>query len=589
MAAANTSTQPPPLPRNAGLVSLEIKINGNLIPPSVMVSGVRVMRAANRVPYAVITILDGEAARQTFEVSDQDLFSPGNAVEVLAGYNGRTNAVFKGIVIRHGIRIKEGGGGYLEIECKHECVKLTMDRRNKYFYQQTDSDIISEILRGRGLSDEVDTTSVNHAEMVQYSATDWDFIVSRAEANGMLVISLDGKVAVKKPNFSQSPKFTLDYGASIIELEAEMDARDQYPPATVSSWDVSSQALLSSQPGSTPGGAPAASTPNTDFTQTLGLSAYPLQHPGYLKAPEAQQWAEAQMAKSQLARLQGRVKFEGVADVYPGDTLSLSGVGLRHNGAVFITAVAHEIANGGWYTHAQFGLPRRWFAQEFDDVSDAAASALVPAVHGLQSGVVTALATDPDGLYRVQVRLPMVSAQGEGAWVRVAAQDAGNNRGAFWLPEIGDEVVVGFFNDDPRQAVMLGMLHNGTKAAPLTAADANPQKGWTTRSGIKWIFDDDKKSVLLQTPAGKKITVDDSGDQIHLEDEHGNKITMSAAGIVIDSAKDLTLKAAQNVTVEGGANVKVKAGANLEATGSAMAKLESSGNAVVKGATVMIN
>jgi Rhs element Vgr protein len=329
--------------------------------------------------------------------------------------------------------------------------------------------------------------------------------------------------------------------------------------------------------------------PNTDYSRVLGLESLPLQHIGAFSGEEAQAWAAAQMTKSELAKNRGRVKFDGVADIKPGDCISLQGVGKRHSGKVFVTAVVHEIGDGMWYTHAQFGLSQRWFAQEFEDVTDQPASSLLPAIHGLQIGIVTQINGSPsDTEFRIQVRLPMVNPQGDGLWTRLATQDAGNNRGAVWRPEIGDEVVVGFFNDDPRQAVVLGCLHSSKNPAPIPADDKNHEKGWVTRSNMKMVFNDDEKSIVIETPKGKKVTIDEKSDKILLEDQHKNKIVMDKNGIVIESSKDLTLKAAKDVKMEG-TNIQQKAQATYKAESQGQAQLQATADMVIKGTFVRIN
>ena len=85
---------------------------------------------------------------------------------------------------------------------------------------------------------------------------------------------------------------------------------------------------------------------------------------------------------------------------------------------------------------------------------------MLPAANGLQIGVVTALEDDPQGDDRIKCRLPMVGAGEEGLWARLATLDAGDGRGTYFRPEIGDEVVVGFLDDDPRNPVILGMCHS---------------------------------------------------------------------------------------------------------------------------------
>ena len=178
--------------------------------------------------------------------------------------------------------------------------------------------------------------------------------------------------------------------------------------------------------------------------------------------------------------------------------------------------------------------------------------------------------------------------QGEGIWVRVATLDAGDKRGSFFRPEIDDEVIVGFINGNPNEAVILGMMNSSAKPAPLTASDNNHEKGFVTRSKIKFLFNDDKKSASLETPGGKKIILDDDAGVIHFEDENGNKVVADSGGITLDSPKDIILKATGDIRFEG-MNISVKANAQFKAEGSAGAEISTSAVAVLKGSMVQIN
>jgi phage protein D/phage baseplate assembly protein gpV len=591
-----------------------IKVNGSALSDLIRPFSIQITRCANRIPYAIVTFLDGNVAEQRFEVSDTDILSPGHEIEIYSGYHGNNELVFKGMIVRHTVRVLQESQSHIEIECKDKAVKMTVGRKNKYFYDLSDSDVMKEIIRNYGLRAEVEDTSATHREMVQFHATDWDFLVTRADANGLLVMVKDGEVHIKPPALEQEPKFPLTYGVNIFEFEGQMDARDQYPTVKTTIWNPDNQELEESDPGgggglggglSLPAVPPVVSSaaqiaggavglelpgtpPNTDYTQVMGLEHWPLQHTGFLKAEEAQQWAKAQETKGKLAKKQGRVKFQGIAEIYPGDMLNLQGVGQRHTGDIFVTAVTHEISGGTWYCHVQFGLPQKWFAQEFDDIQEKGGGAIIPPVNGLQIGVVTALENDPENSHRVQVRLPLLDNQGEGTWMRLASQDAGNERGAFWRPEVNDEVVVGFLNDDPRQPIIIGSLYSSANVAPLQATDDNHIKGWVTRSGMKWLFDDEKSSMTLETPKAKKIVVDDDADQIQIEDQHGNKIIMDADGITIESYKNMTLKAAQDLNLEA-LNVTQKANANFVIEGQSKTEVKAAGQMVVKGSVVNIN
>jgi uncharacterized protein involved in type VI secretion and phage assembly len=236
------------------------------------------------------------------------------------------------------------------------------------------------------------------------------------------------------------------------------------------------------------------------------------------------------------------------------------------------------------------GLSTKWFAQE-DDVSALPASGLIPAISGLQIGIVTQLEDDPDGEHRIQVRVPVIDAAADGIWARVACVDAGNERCSYFRPEVNDEVIVGFINDDPRHAVVLGMFNSSAKPVPTDVfpeKDDNHIKGFVTRSKLQLTFDDDKKIITLQTPASNKIIINDDEGSIVLQDQNDNKITMNSDGITVESTKDLVLKAANNVSIKG---IKIEAEASVEFTakGNTKAALNSSGQTEIKGGTVMIN
>ncbi len=137
---------------------------------------------------------------------------------------------------------------------------------------------------------------------------------------------------------------------------------------------------------------------------------------------------------------------------------------------------------------------------------------------------------------------------------------------------------------------MLGGLHSSQKAlpAPFTTTDDNHRKGYVSRSKLKLIFDDEKKILTIETPAGNQFKLDEDAKSITLQDQNGNKVVMNDQGIQLESSKDLTLKAAGNVKIEG-VGVEAKASAQFKATGSAGVEMSSSATAVLKGSIVQIN
>ena len=212
----------------------------------------------------------------------------------------------------------------------------------------------------------------------------------------------------------------------------------------------------------------------------------------------------------------------------------------------------------------------------------------MPAISGLHIGIVTQLQDDPDSEERILVKIPAIDKEDDGIWARVARLDAGNERGTYFMPEIDDEVIVGYLNDDPRNPVILGMVHSSGKPAPLPASDDNHEKGIFTREKLKLLFNDELKSIEISTPNGNKILLSDDLGGITIEDENGNKIAMTSDGINMESAADFIIKATGDVTVEG-VNIELKASANFKAEGGAGAEVSTGAIAVLKGSLVQIN
>ncbi|MCH5690618.1 phage baseplate assembly protein V [Niabella sp. W65] len=204
------------------------------------------------------------------------------------------------------------------------------------------------------------------------------------------------------------------------------------------------------------------------------------------------------------------------------------------------------------------------------------------------NSVVTNLENDPEGEHRIKVKIPIVDNDGEGLWCKMAMPDAGNNRGFYFRPEIGDEVVIGFLSEDPNYGIVLGCLHSSTKPAPVNASNSNHEKGIVTRSQMKWLWNDEKKTLTIETPAGNTVLVSDDEKEIQLKDEHGNSIQMNRDGITIQSSKDIVLKAASDMTIEAGKSAALSAGHTLKASADGQAEL-SSAITIIKGSLVQIN
>ncbi|HNW50968.1 MAG TPA: type VI secretion system tip protein VgrG [Prolixibacteraceae bacterium] len=571
--------------QSADLATKKILIDDVELSDSCSVITMVVEKEINRIPLARIILLDGDPSSQDFELSNQELFLPGKKIEIKAGYHSDEETIFKGIVIKHVLKIRNNQS-FLIVECKDEAVKLTIGRKNNYFYDSKDSDMIEEIIGKYGLEKEIEATNVEHREFVQYNVSDWDFCITRAQANGKICVVDDGKIIVKKPDLEQAETETVVFGSTMLEFDAEIDARNQVSKVTTYSWNASGQELLEIE-ANDPSLSLNGNISIDDLASVIALENLELRDGGRTPDVELQEWADAKWMFNQFSKIRGKVRFQGIPGVKPDTTIKLEGVGDRFNGKVYVSAVRHQITEGDWTIDAQFGINPTWFSETYN-INSSPASGLLAAVNGLQIGIVSQLQDDPDGEDRILVRLPIVDNEAQGIWARVASLDAGEKRGSFFRPEIGDEVIVGFINENPNDAIVLGMLNSSAKPAPLTASDDNHEKGFVTRSEMKFIFNDDKKSVVLETPAGKKISIDEDAGIIKIEDENSNSVTINSDGIKLESQGKIEIKSSGDVSIEG-MNVSIKATAQLKAEGSAGAEVSSSATAILKGSIVQIN
>lgn len=575
-----------PLTAAPDVVTLTISVDGTELPRTVPLLGVEIVSQANRIPYARLRVGDGDAARGDFLRSSGALFVPGKSVSMKAGYHGKTEAVFSGTVLSQRIVVRRGSS-WLEVECRDPAFTMTLVRKNRYFEDKKDSEVAESLLGShKGVSGNITATTDRHPQLLQYQATDWDFMISRLEAAGQICFVDAGKVRNVTPSLSGEPVADISFGATVLELDAEIDARTQTGAVRALAWDPAGQ-KLQDVPAADPGWSGNGNLTAQTLSDAAGRSEDLVWHGGSLASKELQTLADGAFLRARLAATCGRVRFQGLTAVRPGSVLKLSRLGDRINGKVYVTGVRHEFSGGNWSTDAEFGLPRETYAERVP-ISHLPAAGIAAAVHGLQVGIVTELAGDPGKEHRIRVKVPLAGMDEKGVWARVATLDAGKDRGTVFRPEKDDEVVLGFFHDDPAQPVVLGMLHSSAKAPPIEPTADNHKKGYVSRSKIALRFDDKDKVAILETPGGNSLTLSDKDGSIVLKDKNGNSITMSDKGIVIDSKKDVKLKAKSDLKADA-ANAEIKASIGAKVKGGSKAEISSGGSLTVKGSMVMIN
>ncbi|WP_438710269.1 type VI secretion system Vgr family protein [Aquimarina muelleri] len=247
-------------------------------------------------------------------------------------------------------------------------------------------------------------------------------------------------------------------------------------------------------------------------------------------------------------------------------TAAQKGIGafdIKNYGEYIITKITHDATGSSEYTNSFEAISSGIQILPEPEVD-------FPEAHPQIATVVSN--EDPKQKGRVQVQFQWQIAEMKTSWIRVMTPDAGSsthhaqNRGHVFIPEVGDQVMVGFRYNDPNRPFVLGSLFNGSTGAG--GKEKNNHKSIITRSGSTIAFDD--------TDNGESITIKDkNNNSIHI-DTHGNNITISANETITLKAKNIHLDAEENITatsgkmteVHAGENVMVNAGENIELSAS---------------------
>ncbi len=591
----------------AGLASFEIKANNKLLDGIYRVLSASVTSGINKISTARFELIDGDPATGKFPVLDAKALKPGTPISITAGYDNVNKTLFHGIIVKIGIASQGSQGMQLSVECRDTAYRTSTFPKSRAFKNKTTSAALAEII-GKyksskpAISGEFAATEKVHDKLVQSNNSDWDFIVTQAEANGQIVLNSEGKISTVIPSTSKPDVLTLEYGVNVYSVSLDMDARTQYSEVEVKGWDSKQKKMVkaTAAPSSlvTPGDLSGAALASAN-----GQGTYRVSTPAGVDLESLQAYANAVLMKQTLAKIKGSVQIPGTALAVPGCTVNLSRLGKEFSGRSFVSEVRHTLGTD-WKTDLTLGMDEQLFAQAKANVSPATAPAsTLPPVNGLYVAIVKQVQEDPGKEFRVQVTVPTLD--DETLWARLAVPYATEGAGAFFYPEVKDEVIIAFVGGDARDPIMLGALHSSTRAPAYTPDAANTKKGFVTAAKLSLEFDDKQKILTLKTPGGNQLVISDAAKGLTLTDQQKNTITMAADGITLESKSALTIKAAKDlilkstggsVSIEAtagitasGQQVSISGKASLELASKATAKLEATGPLTVKGLTVLIN
>jgi len=449
---------------------------------------------------------------------------------------------------------------------------ISMDgaKNVKFFKDQKDSDIVRSIVGDNQITaGSIDATSETSDFCVQYHETDMRFVRRLATRNGMFAYYDGKKFYVKKAESSAAldatwPEnlgaFAMSLGTGQIEHRSVTYNYEQKKTLSKDSKSITSSTSLSPL-------ARKSQEASSKIFKGSGFRDYAM-----IKDTKTLDGLLGRERSRSIGNMMAGTGKSILPQMTVGMCVQVNGLGSL-NGKYFILKVTHQLDDSGSYFNEFKCIPVEAAFPEYDSSR--------PKVTQLQSAVVTDNEDEEMKLGRVKVKFPWTE-NDETTWARLVHTHAGENRGFYWLPEVGDEVLVGYEHGNPDHPIVLGSLYNKTDkpVAPEDIVDNNT-KSIVTKAGNEITINDkageetiqisnkDGQNQIVLTLDGPKIDITSDGD-----------ITLSGKNIKIEASEKLEMTSAQDASLKSQANVKIEATANIEE--------KATGNYDMKGALVNV-
>ncbi|MEO5583028.1 MAG: hypothetical protein ABIR66_10060, partial [Saprospiraceae bacterium] len=355
-----------PLIREVDLLSFEVLVDGEKLKDQYIIQTINVHRKINKIATSEFTFLDGSPSEVDFELQNKDVVTPGKVIIINAGYHQKDlKKIFEGVVLKVGISIKPGGHSEVTCYCVNKAHYLTVGRHNKYFTDKKDNEIFSEIIGDYGLNKSVETTKIKHPQVIQYGCCDWDFIISRMEINGLILLTEDDKIKIKKPEYSDGPIHLLTYGTDILKTELEINGGFQLKKVKTISWDPADQRLkeATNRDVSVNNQGNSGNIEFSLLAEKFNKKEYLMQSTGELPETDLEEWATSQFQRAKMSRTTGSLTCNGTEKFKPDTIVELKGLGRWFDGKAYIREVNHVIQSGSWIVEIFVGWEKDWFVE----------------------------------------------------------------------------------------------------------------------------------------------------------------------------------------------------------------------------------
>ena len=486
------------------------------------------------------------------------------------------------------------GGTFTEVRALDRAHRLFRGRRVAAYPNMTIPDVVRKVTARAGLKPgRIEAGSgaggQSDAQLSQDNVSDWEFLSRLAYLVGARLTVVDSTLDFRVPDPPTGAPATtaaatrdplvLEVNRNLVSLRACLSAAEQVPEVEARGWNADQKQELTATavprvPGTEVAGLDPVAMARTFGSPPLLASGAAYHNHGEVKAAAQ---ALADQIGGACAELDGVAK--GNPRLRAGTAVTLAGLGEPFAGKYTLTSTRHQFGDQAGYTTA-FTVSGRQERSLYGLVSGGAEATMPRVTGGLVPAIVSDV-RDPLKTGRVRVTLPWLSKDFTSGWARTVHAGAGRDRGFFVLPEVGDEVLVGFAGGDLDTPYVLGGLHNGKDTPPATEVpaidDASGEIGVraiVSRTGHRLELIDSPRgdAVLLRTGSGKLLLKLDGA---------ANTVELTSAGPVKISG--------MGVTVDAGAGLLDLKGAQVKIAGQTTAELTASGALTVRGGVVRIN
>ncbi|MGB5108017.1 MAG: phage baseplate assembly protein V [Candidatus Zixiibacteriota bacterium] len=492
--------------------------------------------------------------------------------------------------------------GQVLVEANSPTWKMDQAALVKIYENQSRADIANAILAKYSTENMVSNgggAAVSRKFTTQWMQTDWDFLLTTIMGETNRWVYYDGKrIVVDEAKSKDTVKLQLMVNVGSVELRMNATQTKFIEYGWDEEQNAQTSAVKSNSPTSFSGMANHAfgASQNLIVDKSIGLSDLST------KAGDVDSRAEA-MQNDAIGELVVCYLQTNQPSIKVGNTIELVGMGPVYNGVYFVKRVTHHIDSGNDYYNYVEALP-------LESAKPPLVESDARAWRGDPVGAIVVDNNDEEQRGRIKVQFLFNASDGSPAtttWLPVATPYAGADRGFYFMPEIGDEVLVGFFNGDADHPVVLGSLWNGKdKPKGDWITDKNDKKVIYTRSGHQLVFDDtdgsEKISIIDKTgnnsividSAANTITVTAEKDiifkangSINMEAKQDFSVTTRSGSVSIKAGKDFSAEAI-NVNIKAKAKTALEGAAGLEAKG-AIVEVTGNGPVTVKGNPIMLN